>query len=109
MVKRLAAIALLFGVFLASAKIGAKHYTLTITEKTMAGNTELKPGEYRITLEGSQAVVTDQNGNQLDINGTVATADHKFGVTSATSTTGDGTNRLVSVQLCGTNYQVVFQ
>ena len=109
MFKRLAAIALLFGVVLVSAKIGAKTYTLTISEKTVAGNTELKPGEYRIRLEGAQAVVTDQNGKQLDITGTVETAEHKFDVTSAISTKAEGTNRLVAVQLGGTSYKIVFQ
>ena len=109
MFKRLAVIALLFGVLLASAKTGAKTYTFSISDKAVAGNTELKPGEYHVRVDGSQVVVTDQYGKQLDITGTVETADHKFDVTSALCTMGDGTYRLVSVELGGSTDKIVFQ
>ena len=45
MFKRLAAIALLFGVLLATAGNRAKTYTFLISEKAVAGSTELKSGE----------------------------------------------------------------
>ena len=109
MFKRLAAIVLLFGVLLAVAKTGAKTYTFTISDKAVAGTTELKPGEYHVRLNGSEVVVSDQDGKQLDITATVETAEQKFDVTSALCTMGDGTNRLVSVQLGGSAYKVVFQ
>ena len=109
MFKRLAVIALLFGVLLAVAKSGGKTYTFSISDKAMAGNTELKPGDYYLRLNGSQVVVTTEGGKQLDITATVETADHKFDATSAICRTDDGTNRLISVELGGSSYKVVFQ
>ena len=112
MFKRLAAIALLFGVLLATAKTGAraKTYTFSITYQAVAGNTVLKPGDYYVRVTGSQVVVSTEGGKQLDITGTVETADHKFDTTSSLCTVdGNGTNRLVSVELGGSTYKVVFQ
>jgi hypothetical protein len=111
MLKRLAAIALLFGVFVAGAKTGpkGKTYTFIIGNKTDAGSVELKPGEYHLKLDGSQVVVTDQDGKQLNVTATVETSDHKFDMTSTLCSTGEGTNRLVSIELGGSTYKVVFQ
>lgn len=110
MSKRFAVIALLFGVLLATAGTRAKTYTFTISDKIVAGNTALKPGEYHVRLNGSEAVVTYQDGKQLDLTATVETAEHKFDGTSLRSVmSDDGTNRLLSVQLGGTTYKLVFQ
>jgi hypothetical protein len=55
----------------------AKSYDITLVTPTMAGSTELKPGDYKLKVEGTEAVFTDvqtskswkapvkiENGNQ---------------------------------------------
>jgi len=108
MFKRLTIVALL-SVLLASAKTSAKTYTFMISDGAVAGNAQLKPGEYHLKLDGSQVVLTDQLGKQVDTTATVQTADHKFAETSILFSSVDGTTRIVSIRLGGSSYRVVFQ
>ncbi len=71
MMKKFAMMAL-FGVWLLSAKT----YTITVTDPSQAGTAQLKPGEYKLKLNGSQAVLTDTRGRTIDSVTKVETADH---------------------------------
>ena len=108
MFKRLSILALM-SVLLASAKTTTKTYVFGISENAVAGNAQLTPGVYHLKLDGSQVVLTDQAGKQVDTTATVETADHKFAETSIVFSTEDGTNRIVSIRLGGSSYRVVFQ
>lgn len=108
MFKRIAALALL-SVLLASAKSGVKSYSFTIGDNAIAGNAQLKPGDYHIKLDGSQAVLTDRAGNQIDATTKVETADRKFPQTAVGTTGAEGGNKILWIQLGGTSYRVVFQ
>ena len=109
MLKRLAVILLFFGVLLAAAKSGAKTYTFVINDKVVAGTTELRPGEYYVRLNGSEVLVTDQDGEQLAVTAKIETAEHKFELTSLHCSMDGGTNRLLSIELGGSTYKLVFQ
>ena len=37
----------------------AKSYDIVLSDPTMAGTTQLQPGEYKLKVEGTQAVFTD--------------------------------------------------
>jgi len=108
MFKRLAILALL-SVFIVGAKTSAKTYTINLTESAKAGVVDLKPGEYRLKLDGSQVVLTDQGGNQIDAGAKVETGDRKFEHTSISSTYVDGTHRILYIQLGGSRNTVVFE
>ena len=43
----------------------AKSYDIDLPTNAKAGAVELKPGEYKLKLEGSQAVLTDTRGKFL--------------------------------------------
>ena len=104
MLKRVAILALL-GVSLASAKT----YTFTVSDPTQAGSAQLKAGEYRLKVDGSQVVLMDNTGHQIDVIAKVEAADQKFDQTSVSTSKADGTNRIQSIQLGGSNNRVVFQ
>jgi len=58
--KSLLRIASLGALGLASLGIAsAKSYDIYVNGRTMVGTTELKPGEYKLKVEGTQAVFTD--------------------------------------------------
>ena len=110
MFKRVAILALvLVGVLLAGSRTGAKTYTIMLSDQAMAGNAQLKPGEYHLKLDGSQVVLIDKNGNQIETTGTVETAERKFEGTAIATSKADGTNRILSIKLGGSRNSVVFQ
>ena len=104
MFKRLTIVALM-SVLLASAK----SYTINISDPATAGSAQLKAGEYRLKLDGTQVVLIDKAGNQIDTTAKVETAEHKFDQTSISISKADGANRIISIQLGGSTNRVVFE
>ena len=104
MVKRI----VMFGL-LAIALASAKTYTFTIFDPAQAGTTQLKPGEYRLKLNGAQVALMDEGGRQIDAAVTVEETDRKFDQTSVTTLDVDGIHRIESIQLGGSKSKVVFQ
>ena len=108
MFKKLVILALM-SVVLVTAKTSVKTYTVHFSETVKAGSVDLKAGEYKLKVEGSQVVFTDQRGKQIEASATVESTDRKFDRTSITMSTADGTSRLVSIQLGGSNNTVKFE
>ncbi len=110
MFKRLTIVALM-SVLLVSAKSykGYKSYTINITDPATAGSTQLKAGEYKLKVDGTQVLLIDNTGKQIDATAKVETAERKFDQTSISFSRADGGNRLISIQLGGTANRVVFE
>jgi hypothetical protein len=104
MLKRLAVIALL-SVSLA----GAKSYTITLSDTCHAGTAQLKPGEYTLKLEGTRVILIDKAGRSIETTAKVETADRKFDQTAVVLSRADGTSRIQSITLRGSNSRVVFE
>ena len=110
MFKRVAILALLLvGVMLAGSRTGSKTYTIMLADQAMAGDAQLKAGEYQLKLDGSQVVLIDKKGKRIETTGTVETAERKFEETAIATGKADGTNRILSIQLGGSRNRVVFQ
>ncbi len=88
--------------------LSAKTYTITVTNSAKAGAAQLKPGDYKVKVDGSQAVLMDRKGHTIATAAKVETSDHKYGETSIASSSADGTNRIESIQLAGTHDKIVF-
>jgi len=107
MLKRIALIAL---IALAAVSIAsAKTYTFTISDRVQAGDTQLKPGDYHLKVDGSDVVLLDHGGRRIDVNMKLEEADGKFSATSLTISTAEATPRLESVELGGSKVRIVFQ
>ena len=104
MFKRLTIVALM-SVLLASAK----SYTINISDPASAGSVQLKAGEYRLRLEGTQVLLIDKAGKQIDTTAKVERAERKFDQTSISVSKTDGANRIISIQLGGSTNRVVFE
>ena len=104
MFKRLTIVALM-SVLLASAK----SYTITISDPASAGSVQLKAGEYGLKLDGTQVVLIDKAGKQIETTAKVEAAEHKFDQTSISISKADGANRIISIQLGGSTNRVVFE
>ena len=108
MFKRFTILALL-SVLLLSAKVFTKTYTFAISDQAIAGNTQLKPGEYHIKLDGAQVVLTDKSGLRIDTTATVETAERKFTDTAVSTSKESGADRILYIELAGSSNKVVFQ
>jgi hypothetical protein len=83
----------------------AKTYDITLTSPTMAGATDLKAGEYKLKVEGSQAVFTDaQNAKSIvSVPVKVENSDKKFNYTSVESTDQNGVTSIHAIDLGDSN------
>ena|SRR5690348_10844612 len=81
----------------------ASSYTINIAEKASAGSQTLKPGTYKLQVEGNQAIFK-QGKESITIPATVQKADKNFRYTSV-DTLG---STLREIDLGGTNTKLVF-
>jgi hypothetical protein len=80
----------------------AKSYDITLNAPAQAGASELKPGEYKLKVEGSQAVFTDErDGKSFSVPVKIENSDRKFDNTSVESTNQDGMDHIQAIDLGG--------
>jgi hypothetical protein len=82
----------------------AKSYDIVLNAPSKAGATELKPGDYKLKVEGSQAVFTDaENAKSVSVPVKVENSDKKFNNTVVESTNQDGMDNIHAIDLGGSN------
>jgi hypothetical protein len=82
----------------------AKSYDLVLSAPAMAGTTELKPGEYKLKVDGSHAVITDQqNAKSVTVPVKVENSDKKFDYTTVESSKQGGMDTIQAIDLGGSN------
>jgi hypothetical protein len=87
----------------------AKTYELTLAGPTKAGKVELKPGMYRLKIDGSNAVFTlVDNDKTFTVPVKVETTDTKFEQTRVDATKDNGTDVIQDIELGGTKTKVEF-
>ena len=78
----------------------AKSYDVVLSAPAMAGATELKPGEYKVKVQGSAAVFTDQQSSKsFSIPVKIENGAKKFGYTSIESTNHGGMDTIQAIDL----------
>lgn len=102
MLKRLAILALL-----CVPLVGAKSFTFTLANKTQVGTAVLKPGEYTISVKGSEAVLRDTDGHVTKATAKVEAADSVFSETAAVCSTANGMDRLEYIGVKGSKDKVI--
>ena len=86
----------------------ASSYKITLFQPSVVNGTELKPGEYKVTLKDNKAVITSgKTSVEADVK--TETADSKFSSTTVRYRNGDGKYRLQEIRLGGTSTKVVFE
>ncbi len=99
---------LLFGIgLLGLAVASAKTYHLTLSEPYTVGATQLKPGDYKIVVNGSTAALEDDRG-KVQANGTLETV-RNFDNTAVVSNNRSGTPHIQTIELGGTRLQIDFK
>ncbi len=95
-----------FGV-LALAAANAGSYRLRLFERSLVNGVELKPGEYRVEVNGSKATI--KRGKQsVEAAVRLENAGDKFRSTSVRYENGDGKYTIREIRLRGTSTRLIF-
>jgi hypothetical protein len=96
----------LFFAAVALAVCAGKTYTITLYNPATVGNTELKPGDYKVELVDQNAVIINgKTDTRTPVK--VETVKEKFAQTSVRTTVSDGKTRVQEIRLGGTNTKLV--
>jgi hypothetical protein len=86
----------------------AQTHRVTLFQPSVVAGTELKPGEYKVTVEGDKATLTSGK-TSVSANVKTETADSKFSSTTVRYSNGDGKYTVQEIRLGGTTTKVVFE
>jgi hypothetical protein len=83
----------------------AKSYDIVLDGPAKAGATELKRGEYKLKVEGSQAVFTDTRDakSSVTVPVKIENSDKKFDNTSVEATDQGGVQNIQAIDLGGSH------
>jgi hypothetical protein len=89
--------------------LSAKTYEIIFTAPTKAGSVQLKPGQYKLKVEGSSATFTDENSaKSFTTPVKVENSDTKFDDTKVQSTKDGDVDRLEEIDLGGSKTKLGF-
>ena len=104
MLKKMLLVCAVAGLAVASAKT----YTIEISRPAAVGQAQLRPGEYRLQVEGSKVVFKDEDNRTVaEATATLETADKKFQQTAVETKTTAGKTVIEEIRLGGTTTKLV--
>jgi len=86
----------------------ASSHKITLFQPSIVNGTELKPGDYKVTVQDNKAVISSGK-TSVEANVKAETADSKFSSTTVRYSNGDGKYRLQEIRLGGTTTRLVFE
>ena len=87
----------------------AKSYDIVLSNPTKVANVNLKAGEYKVKLEGSNAIFTDvETGKTFTAPAKVENAPKKFDVTAVDTQKKADIDEMQAIELGGTNTKIEF-
>ena len=93
-------------VFALGIATAASAYHVRIADPTWVGQTQLKPGDYQVTVDGDK-VTFKQGKNVVAVTGKVETSAVKFTDTQLDIKTENGQAKLRELDLAGTKSKVM--
>jgi hypothetical protein len=89
--------------------VSAKTYEIILSSPTKAGSVQLKPGQYKLKVDGNNAIFTDVNSNKsVTVPAKVQTGDKKFDDTRVQSTKDGDTDKIEEIDLGGSKTKLGF-
>jgi hypothetical protein len=89
---------------------GVKTYDINLFDNAVVGATHLKPGDYQLRVEGSQAIFLRYGKTVAQANiKVVDNAATKYAATEIDSKTVNGANQVREIRLAGTRMALDFQ
>lgn len=100
-------IVLLFAATVLAVASAAENYTLTLFQPSVVAGTELKAGDYKLTLNDGHVLF--KNGRKkFETDVTVETVEEKYKSTRVRYNDNGGKLHITEIRLGGTNKKLVF-
>jgi hypothetical protein len=101
---------LIVAVALSTAAIAAtKNYNVVLSTRTKAGSVDLAPGDYKMKIEGSNAIFTDEHtGASVTVPVKVENTPTKFNATTLDTRMQGTTAQLLAIELGGSKVKLEF-
>jgi hypothetical protein len=96
-----------FGTLALAIASAANSYRVTLFQPSYVGSSELKPGDYKIEVNGDKAIIK-AGKNTVEAAVKVETADEKYPSTAVRYANDSGKSRIEEIRLGGTNTKLVF-
>ncbi len=88
----------------------AKSYDIRLDNTTTVGSTQLKAGEYKVKVNGSQAIFMDANSSKSYTAAVkTGTSTTKFDQTTVQTTNQNGVDSLKEIDLGGSTTKLEFE
>jgi hypothetical protein len=88
---------------------GPKNYDVVISAPTKAGSVDLAPGDYKMKVEGSNAIFTDgHTGASVTVPVKVENTQTKFNSTVLDTKMQGSTAQLIAIELGGSKVKLEF-
>jgi hypothetical protein len=89
----------------------AKSFQISVDSVAKAGDVQLQPGIYKVTLNGNKVKFTSEaSGKSVETNATVDTSSKKkFDSTAVESVQGSGSSKISGIDLGGTTTKIKFE
>jgi hypothetical protein len=87
----------------------AKNYSFSMYDTAKAGNVQLKPGDYKVKVEGTKISVMDSDGKVITSKATLQPAEKKYEQTAVAMKKAGNGNEIQWIELGGTKDNLVFQ
>lgn len=100
------------GLFAGSAAADSpKSYSLRLTTAAAIGAHEFTPGDYKVLMHSHDAkvVISDNKGNDVELEAKVQAVDRKFEYTSTRVATVDGVRRILEIRFAGSKAALLFE
>jgi len=102
---KLSKLTLSFGIFALAVASAASNYSVTLNTPTWVGQTQLKPGDYKVAVEGDKAVFKSGKSTVAEAPAAVEQNAKKY-----TATTLDTTGaKLQEIHVGGTTVKIVLK
>jgi|SRR5579872_217078 len=87
----------------------AKSYDIVLSSPTKVANVQLKAGEYKVKMDGNNAIFTDvESGKSVTAPAKIETGDRKFSETAVSTEKKADMEQIQSIELGGSNTKIEF-
>lgn len=84
-------------------------YRVTLNDAAWVGSTELKPGDYKIEIEGDKAVIKSGKKNVVEVPVKVEKADRKSDTTQVLVRSANNKQEMKEIRIGGTTTRIVLE
>jgi hypothetical protein len=86
----------------------ASNYSLNLGDKVWVGDKELKPGDYKVTINGDKATIKSGK-TVVEVPAKIESSPNKYSVSTIDSKSDGGKVRLTEIHVGGTTTRIVLQ